>query len=547
KVIVREHVLPLENNRPIQVTTIPFQNEDGEWLLAEVNVDISERKKMEVAIQESEQKYRTVVENSSEGICILQNFQIVFVNNTFCAITGYRHNALRGKSFCDLIHPENIERFRSGLLHLDDINNHKTGFEIQMIRKDSEKIITEMNIGRINLDGVLSELVFIKDITVKRRMEEDILNAHKLDSIAMLAGGIAHDFNNILTAILGNISIAKHYIKMDEKVYKILDRAEEASMRAKGLTHQLLTFSKGGTPVKKVVSPESVIRDTVRFALQGSNIKCQHQIGKNLWPVEIDPIQITQVINNLVLNAVQSMPEGGNIHLKIKNKQINQNSGIPLTPGKYIEVIVQDYGIGISKENLKRVFDPYFTTKTKGNGLGLSISYSIIRRHDGYINIESEEGKGTRCRFYLPASSKPIDRDESEDRSFFKGHGRVLVMDDDVMVQQVASSMLNELGFQVDIAADGLQAIEKYKQKMKMKTPYDCVIIDLTIPGGMGGAEAMKHLLKIDPKVTALVSSGYSNDPILSNYQEYGFKAYLSKPFDINDMRSILEKIITSD
>jgi PAS domain S-box-containing protein len=398
-----------------------------------------------------------------------------------------------------------------------------------------------------NIIGVV--LVF-RDITEQRKMEQELQKIQKLESIGILAGGIAHDFNNILTAILGNISLAKMEANPGDEIYERLVEAEKASLQAKNLTQQLLTFSKGGAPIKKTESITEVIKDSAEFALRGSNVKCEFFLPNDIWPVEVDKGQISQVINNLIINADQAMPGGGIIKVRVENLVVTSpplegqgwvsaEHAIPLKDGKYVKIEIEDEGIGIPKEYLPKIFDPYFTTKQKGSGLGLATSYSIIKRHDGYIAVESELGVGTTFYIYLPASSKQILTERP-----ILGKGRILVMDDEKVVRDVTGILLKHIGYDVEFAKDGVEAIELYKKAEESKQPFDAVIVDLTVQGGMGGEQMIKKLLEIDPNVKAIVSSGYSTDAIMSNFKQYGFSGVVAKPYRIAELSETLYKVI---
>jgi PAS domain S-box-containing protein len=423
-------------------------------------------------------------------------------------------------------------------------------FEYQILLDDAKRDFE----ARIVVSGEDEVLAIVRDITEHKRMEEELLKVQKLESMGILAGGIAHDFNNLLTGILGNVSLIRMYMDPeDNKTYNRLSEAEKACLRAQDLTQQLLTFSKGGAPVKRVISIEELIKDSATFAVSGSDVRCEFYISEDLWMVEVDEGQISQVINNVVINADQAMPEGGVIRLKAKN--INrgeliahssyEGDGLPLKGERYVKVTIEDEGIGIPKEHLTKIFDPYFTTKQRGSGLGLAAAYSIIKKHDGYIAVESKLEVGTKFYIYLPASDKEMLVRESIGHRAVVGKGRVLVMDDEDMIRGVAGEMLNRIGYEVEFARDGTEAIELYRKAVESSRPFDVVIMDLTIPGGMGGREAIKRLLEIDPGIKAIVSSGYSNDPVMSEFSKYGFRDVIPKPYEIEGLSEVLNRVIT--
>lgn len=388
-----------------------------------------------------------------------------------------------------------------------------------------------------------NRLAVIIDITERKRMEDELLRTQKLESLAILAGGIAHDFNNVLTGILGSISLAKMRTPSDDTMLKTLTEAEKGCFRARELTQQLITFARGGAPVKKTLSLIDLIKESTTFTLSGSGTKPEFYIADDLWPADVDEGQISQVINNLVLNADQAMPRGGIIKITCENIQLNAEL-TPLQKGKYVKIMVKDHGIGIPKENLHRIFDPYFTTKQKGSGLGLTTTYSIINKHNGHISVESELGKGTTFSIFLPASEKEPEVRKDIKEEYVIRKGRILIMDDDAIVRDVAGKMLTTLGYEVDYAEDGTSAIEQYKKAKETRRPFDTVIMDLTIPGGMGGKEAITKLLAIDPVARVIVSSGYSSDPVMSEYKRYGFSGVVTKPYTLAELSRVVSGVI---
>jgi len=330
-----------------------------------------------------------------------------------------------------------------------------------------------------------------------------------------------------------------------DKIFERLASAEKASLRARDLTQQLLTFSKGGAPVKKATSLTELIRDSVSFALSGSNVTCEFSMPEDTWVVEVDEGQISQVIQNLIINAEQAMPEGGRIRVSCENLALNEKTGLPLKEGKYVQISVQDQGGGIPPKYLQRIFDPYFTTKEKGRGLGLATVYSIIRNHNGHITLDSEAGVGTTFRIYLPASESQIAARRTESREVRSTKGKILLMDDEAVVRESMREILTFAGYEVESAQEGTEAIDLYVRAKAADKAFDAVIMDLTIPGGMGGKEAIEKLTEIDPEIKAIVSSGYSNDPIMAHFREYGFRGAVSKPYKVNEITDILYDILT--
>ncbi len=403
-----------------------------------------------------------------------------------------------------------------------------------------------------NLDDRILKLndeIELRTLAEQKRAETEInlQRAEQRSAIGTLAGGIAHDFNNLLTAILGNINMAIYCLPPDHDVYNNLVDAEKATKRAHKLTGQLLTFSKGGGPVKETAPINEVIRESAFFILHGSNVICNIDIPDDLWLVTIDKGQIGQVIQNLTLNADHAMPDGGTITIRCENHTADASSP-NLNPGKYVQISIQDRGQGIKKQDLAKIFDPYFSTKEKGNikgsGLGLAIVDSIISRHNGHISVKSEVGTGTTFTFFLPASAEIVKKQKETSGDILFGKGIILVMDDESMILEMMKYSLPSIGYTVETADSGEQALTMYDKAAKRNTPFTLVIMDLTIPGGMGGEETAKKLLAKYPDAILLVSSGYSEDPIMTNPERYGFKGALKKPYDLRKLSHLLHELI---
>jgi signal transduction histidine kinase/CheY-like chemotaxis protein len=419
--------------------------------------------------------------------------------------------------------------------------------ELAALNETLEKRVGERTaaLHRANADLVAGIEERKKGERARQQLEEDLLRSRKLESLGVLAGGIAHDFNNLLTAILGNITLALTVSEPDGEVNRRLVEAEKASLRAQDLTQQLLTFSRGGAPVRKAASIGDLISETAGFALRGSNVRLDYAPEPGLWPAEVDPGQISQVINNLIINANQAMPAGGLVTIRTGNAVVQPDDPLPLLPGDYVTISVSDQGIGIPEDHLERIFDPYFTTKQKGSGLGLATVYSIVKRHDGHIDVVSRPGKGATFHIWLPAvrHAEPPAREHHEDLT--SGTGRILVMDDEPFVRDVIGAMLERLGYRPDFAEHGEEAIALYRESMAEESRYNAIIMDLTVPGGMGGVEAAQRLREIDPAVRLIVSSGYSNDPVMANFRDYGFVGVARKPFRIGDLSRVLEEALS--
>jgi two-component system, cell cycle sensor histidine kinase and response regulator CckA len=512
--------------------------------------DITDSKRSEDALRSSEARFRTIIEKIPIGIVVadIETTYIRYANPEFCHMLGYSEEEFHSFKATDLAIqeelPASVLAFRS---HAEG-NVHVS--ERTLKRKDGSSVRMSINSVPMEVDGQQSLVGFFVDISEKSLLEEERLRSQKLEAISTLAGGIAHDFNNLLQGVFGYISLAKLKRNDQEKCIAALEDAEKALHLSVRLTNQLLTFSKGGKPVKKLIDLRTVIDTAAKFALSGSRSDYHLDVDAGLRQIEADEGQIGQVIQNLILNADQAMPEGGQVEVSARNVQA---PGKGLTQGllqgtDYVEIVVKDSGIGIPEKYLPKIFDPYFTTKEKGSGLGLATSYSIVKNHSGLIEVSSEVGKGTTFHVYLPATPAPV-KNEQQVRQATAAAGRtgkVLVMDDEPFIRDVAGELLALLGHTVEFAVHGGEAIDKYVAARRSGKPFDVVILDLTIRGGMGGAETIQRLLKIDPGVKAIVSSGYSDDANMANFQEQGFKAVLKKPYDADQLQRVLNAVLAS-
>lgn len=511
--------------------------------------DVSERSRNEQALRESEERFRDLFENTSDVIqMVRQDGRLIYVNRAWLRTFGYSLDDVeKGLFIFDLITPAcqtHCANVFHEVLREGKVNQINTAFRT----KGGSEVFIEGNAICKFKDGKpqMTQCIF-RNVTEKRRMEAELLKALKLESIGVFAGGIAHDFNNLLTAILGNVSIVKMYIGADDKARKRLDDMEKATLRAKSLTQQLLTFSKGGVPIKKKTSIGELIRDSSSFALMGGNVRCEYQLDDGLWPIEVDEGQLSQVTQNLVINACQAMPEGGVIEISASNVRLRPEELPRLAAGDYVRIAVRDHGFGISPEHLDLIFDPYFSSKPTGSGLGLAIAYSIIKNHDGLITVDSRVGQGSTFSIYLPANDKAASAQEEEQAATWHGKGRILVMDDEELILVLAVEMLSILGYEGVTARDGAEAIRLYVEAKAANNPFDALIMDLTIQGGMGGKEAIERLRAIDPEVKAVVSSGYANDPIMANYRSHGFSAVVPKPYMVSDMSQALAALLSGN
>ena len=509
--------------------------------------DITARRQAEEALRISESNYRAIFNAANDAIFVhdAETGQILDVNQKMCAMYGCSPEEARELTVHD------ISSGKPGYIQEDALRWIRKAakgepqlFEWMARDRSGRLFWVEVNLKRAVIGDRERLLAVVRDITVRKQMEEELAKVQRLESLGILAGGIAHDFNNMLTAIMANISMAKMYGGLQDDILQLLIDAEVACFRAKGLTQQLLTFAKGGEPITKPIRVQRLLRETARFALSGSRMSCEFSIPDDLWLVEADEAQISQVIQNLVINADQAMAEGGVIKIRAENVILGEDSFGAIKGGAFVRISVQDQGCGIPGRHLSKVFDPFFSTKEKGRGLGLSISFSIVKRHGGRMHVESEVGVGTLFDVYLPAAEEPSADKEGERVGPVHGEGRVLLIDDEEIIRRPAKEMLNRMGYEVELAADGAEGIELYKNARDSGRPFQAVIMDLTIPGGMGGEQAIRELVEIDPHAKVIVSSGYSNDPLMSNFREYGFSGVVQKPYTIEDLAAVLHKVI---
>jgi PAS domain S-box-containing protein len=383
----------------------------------------------------------------------------------------------------------------------------------------------------------------VAEIEQRKLVEEELLRSRKLESLGVLAGGIAHDFNNFLTIICGNIALAKMQLKPADPVGEILDQAAVACKRATSLASQLLTFGKGGAPVRRPTALAAVVRDAVDLARAGATATIELFIGCDLWPADIDAEQISHALHNILLNARQAMPEGGTIEVHAENVALDANS-LPPSGGRCVMISIADHGCGVGAEVLPNIFDPYFTTKPNGRGLGLASVNAIVAKHEGHITVKSTLGAGTTFSVYLPACAAIKAAETAIGEPLQTGSGRILIMDDEEAICQLLARILEQLGYEVECAGNGAQAIELYQRAKASRRCFDAVLVDLTIPGGMGGEEVAARLRQIDKSVILIVSSGYSDTPIMSEFRRHGFDDVLSKPWAPIQVAEVLGRCV---
>lgn len=540
-----EHLTTPDGERYFLSTKGAVRGDDGAVAgLFGVAREITERKKIETELQ-----IATIsINNIADSVYwILPDGKIWRVNNAACRMLGYSQEELCSFSIPDIspIFPQNIwrdhwqELKKAGTVKLESIHRAKNGRQIPV----------EICANYIVFEDKEFNCATVRDITERKEQENEKLKIEKLESLGVLAGGIAHDFNNILTGIMGNISFAQEFIAVAHKAFKPLVEAENASVRARALSHQLLTFARGGEPIKSKVSVRQLVNESVSLVLSGSNVKGIVDIPDPVHTIEADEGQIAQVFRNIILNATQAMPGGGTLTVTAQNMVLSSTNALMLPPGTYVTISFSDEGCGISGDDLKKIFDPYYTTRSAGTGLGLASVHSIVSRHGGTIDVNSTVGQGTTFTIYLPSTGETSAKHHVDTAMQTVGihtGGSILVMDDEEIIRDLTDNMLSYLGYQVTTCSTGTEAITQYQAAMESGAPFSAVIMDLTIPGGMGGKETAERILAINPDACMIVSSGYSNDPIMAGFSAYGFSGAVSKPYNMSEFEQLLSLLLST-
>lgn len=482
---------------------------------------------------------------------------VVLMNEAAEKQCGKSLEEVRGKTVDEIVSLTNEKTLESCGDIGDKLFGEEGSRELRCILTspgEKERTVTVRGEFLRSSDGnALGKLLVIRDITQQQQLEEELLKVRKLESVGLLAGGIAHDFNNILTGIITNLFMARMSVYKNEEACQLIADAEKAAFKATRLTKQLLTFSQGGAPVKESIPVSQLVEETVGFSLSGSNVDYQLEFEDDLKLVEVDKGQIDQVLNNLVINAAQAMPEGGTVTITAGNytvlndtgsdNPVLSGSGLPLADGEYVKISVRDEGPGIPRKHIGKIFDPYFTTKTGSSGLGLTTAYSIVKKHGGHIDVESKFGQGAAFSCYLPAMKiETVEEDETIPPAG-EENGKVLLMDDDVIIRTVVEKLLRKTGYHVESVTNGSDAIQAYTDAFTLGEPFQFVIMDLTIPGGMGGKETVIKIKEFDKGARVIVFSGYSNDPILKNFKDYGFDGVLKKPFSTDELLHLIKTL----
>ena len=525
--------------------------------------DITDRKLAEEALRESEEKLRVIFDTVYSGMILVDaTGTITFANRRMAEMFGHDMEEFIGSSYPEYVHETQSDEGKQKMLQLIRGDIDHVFVERLYRRKDGTVFWGQISGSRLcHPDGSFSSLVYIiTDISEKKKLEAQLQQAHKIEAISTLTSGIAHDYNNLLAIIIGNLSMAQDETDPRSVMAGLLREIGQASSKASNLTHQLMTLSHGGYPMKKMGSIGSLVKEIPIQVQAHDGIEYIFSIQDDLWPVEFDSRQMHYAISNVLTNAVEAMPQGGTITIQAESQVIedrDKDSPVPLKEGKYVRISIKDEGRGIPKEHLNQIFVPYFSTKErgvqKGMGLGLNIAYAVVQKHGGYIMVNSTTGAGTTVTIYLPAAEERRKRQRAKHKSVDIAYSissgdraikRILVMDDEESLRILAQKMLERLGHEVETVKDGVEAIETYKKHMDSGEPFDGVILDLTIKGGMGGEQTIRELMKIDPNVKAIVCSGYFNDPVMANYEEHGFRGAMDKPYKKSDLESVLKKVL---
>ena len=517
-------------------------------------IDITDIRAAEAALAAERARLAATLSAMTEGVITTDPAGVIqFVNEAAGALTGWVPAQAVGRPIDEVCRLTDENRQRAILAPVASALAHAAPVDLpprtELHARDGVRHRIEGRCAPMHDPGGrgLGAVFVLRDVTEKMRFEMEMLRASKMESVGLLAGGIAHDFNNLLSIILGNLTLAL----LDEKTAatggRWLREAERGTVRARELTQQLLTFAKGGEPVRSAVLLGELIREAAEFALHGARVGCEFDLADDLRPADADKGQIGQVVQNLVINAVQAMPDGGVIRLRLRNESLAADSLPPLPAGDYLRLEIADTGQGIPPENLARVFEPFFTTKEHGTGLGLATVYSIVQKHGGQISVESQVGHGTTFRIRLPAARVGPRPTVATASPFGQLRGRVLFMDDEEPIRVMTRSLLERLGLEVVVTTDGNEAVQQFALARAKGQPFDAVIFDLTVPGGMGGAAAMQQILALDPKARGIVSSGYSSDPVMANFRAHGFRGSVPKPYRMMDFARTLRTVLTEE
>jgi PAS domain S-box-containing protein len=518
---------------------------------------LAQARRAEQALADEKERLSVTLRSIGDGVITTDlHGTVLLINKVAETLTGWTQEEAAGQPLAAVFQNfdlETRERCESPLATAPrSVATLGVGRSTMLVARDLTERPIEQSAAPIRdaAGRTIGMVLAFRDITDAINVQEERAKASKLASLGLLAGGIAHDFNNILMAVMGNVSMARVTIPMSGPAASALAEAERACVHARHLTWQLLTFSKGGVPLKKTLPVSRVLTDSASLAVRGSNVTCTFNIAPDLWAVHADQGQLVQVFNNLLINAQEAMPHGGVVDIAAENvfePGLRWEYALRVEPGPYVRISFTDQGIGILQEHLGKIFDPYFSTKQRGSGLGLATTYSIVKNHGGYVSVESKPGHGTTVYVNLPASLNREFEEPAEmlDEPSDAGRRRILVMDDEESIRTLASNMLDFLGFDAEVVDTGAAVLERYRTAQKSGRPFDAVILDLVVPGGMGGKETMEQLGEIDPTVKAIVASGYAQDPVMSGFGEYGFKGVIAKPYTLQELSKTLDSVVT--
>jgi signal transduction histidine kinase/ActR/RegA family two-component response regulator len=536
---------------PSDLTTADIQRLVHELQVQQIELKM-QNEELQQATEKAEserEKFVDLYDFAPVGYLTLDHAGAIREANLTCAsLLDIERSRLIGRRFGQFVMAADLPAFNDFLAKVF-ARLIRLSCEVALVKAGQPPI--EVRLEAMRTDAGFECRVVVTDMTSRKQAEEDRLVLSKLESTGILAGGIAHDFNNLLTVILVNVELSQLLTPAGEKLAQHLTEAKNATLLARGLTQQLITFAKGGVEIRLPTALASVIHESARLALGGSNVRGDFMLAENLWPADVDAGQIGQVIRNIVQNAREMMPQGGVVTLQAGNVVLALQQEPTLPAGDYAHIRITDQGGGMSKEVLAKIFDPYFSTKQRGDqrgmGLGLTICHSIIQKHGGSIRAESEPGAGTTFHLWLPACHGMIPAELTATPQVLTMHGKILLMDDEEILRKSIGAALEMMGNEVTLAKEGRQAVEFYRQAQELGRPFDVVFLDLTVRQGMGGQEALEALLKLDPEVKTVVMSGYANDPMVLQYAAHGFKSAIAKPFAFGALQRVLATVLDSE
>lgn len=559
KTMIADDLRVLHDGKPVNIeeelngriyTTIkfPIHIEGEPRYLAGFTLDITDQKHAEAMLGNEKERLAVTLRSIGDGVITTDTSgNVVIMNKIAEHLTGWLQSEAQGKPLTTVfkiinessrLDCENPAEKVLSSGKIIELANHT----VLISRDGTERVIADSGAPIMDRNSAIIGVVLVfRDMSEKQKLVDAMQRTDKLDAIGVLAGGIAHDFNNLLAGIFGYMEIARA-CTTEKPIADYLDKAMSVFGRAKDLTQQLLTFSKGGMPIRKTAPLGPLLRSSTSFALSGSKLGCDFDIAEDLWFADFDKNQLGQVIDNLVINALQAMPLGGRILVTAKNVVLKDGEIPPLKGGRFIKMSIADTGIGIPPDLLKRIFDPFFTTKQKGNGLGLATCYAIIHKHEGGIEVESIMGKGATFHVFLPASQNAIFQNTSPVSESHRGSGRILIMDDEAFIREILGGMLTDMGYSICEAKDGEEALRLCANAAKNGQPIDAAFFDLTIPGGMGGKEAIVQFRQHYPAIPVYASSGYSEDPVMAKPAEYGFTNSIRKPYRKDELAAMLNR-----